>query len=74
VLPDVAVSLPRGVGRPGICENGGVTREAGCSADRTGMTAAGLMTAVALLSLSHYQKPRRWMVGPPQRLYDSDLN
>jgi len=39
-------------------ENGGVTLETGCGADRTGMTVVGLMTAVVLLSLSHYQKPR----------------
>jgi len=58
VLPDVAASLPQEVGGPEVCENGGVTFEAGCGADRTGMTAAGLMTAVALLSLSHHQKPR----------------
>ena len=60
MLPDVAASLPREVGGPGVCtdENGGVTLEAGGGADRTGMTAAGLMTAVALLSLSYCQKPR----------------
>ena len=60
MLPGVAASLPREVGGPGVCtdENGGVTLEAGGGADRTGMTVVGLTTAVVLLSLSHYQKPR----------------
>ena len=55
MLPDVAASLPRVWLHS---ETGGVTLEVGGGADRTGMTAAGLMKAVALLSLSHYQKPR----------------
>ena len=38
--------------------NVGVTLEARGGADSTGMTAVGLMKVVALLSLSHYQKPR----------------